>query len=71
MGDNMLINFDKEKFINASVKEHMTVEKIYLEDIIDGVYEDLEEWFANYGLPTDLVESIVEELKKQNIKVIE
>ena len=71
MGDNMLINFDEEKFINASVKEHMTVEKIYLEDIIDGVYEDLEEWFANYGLPTDLVESIVEELKKQNIKVIE
>ena len=45
----MLINFDEEKFINASVKEHMTVEKIYLEDIIDGVHEDLEEWFANYG----------------------
>lgn len=67
----MLINFDEEKFINASVKEHMTVEKIYLEDIIDGVYEDLEEWFANYGLSTDLVQGIVEKLKEQNIEVIE
>lgn len=71
MGDNMLINFDEEKFINASVKEHMTVEKIYLEDIIDGVHEDLEEWFANYGLPTDLVQGIVKKLKEQNIEVIE
>lgn len=67
----MLINFDEEKFINASVKEHMTVEKIYLEDIIDAVYEDLEEWFANYGLSTDLVQGIVEKLKEQNIEVIE
>lgn len=67
----MLINFDEEKFINASVKEHMTVEKIYLEDIIDGVYEDLEEWFANYGLSTDLVQGIVKKLKEQNIEVIE
>ena len=70
----MLINFDEKKFINASVKEikeHMTVEKVYLEDIIDGVYEDLEEWFANYGLSTDLVQGIVEKLKEQNIEIIE
>lgn len=66
----MLINFDEEKFMNAIVKDFMTVKDIYIDDIYEAILEDLNEWFANYGLTTDLLDSIVEKIEEKNVKVI-
>lgn len=66
----MIINFDEEKFINAIVKEMLTVEDIYLDDISEAVFEDLESWFANYGLHTELMEEIVKRIEDMNIEII-
>jgi len=66
----MLINFDEEKFMNAIVKDLMTVEDIYIDDIYEAILEDLDEWFANYGLTTDLLDGIVEKIEEKNVKVI-
>lgn len=67
----MLINFDDEEIIKGIVKEMATTEDVYLEDIIEAVYEDVENWFENYGLHTDMTDEIVKRLKEDmNIEVI-
>ena len=66
----MIISFDEEKFINGIVKEMLTVEDIYLDDISEAVFEDLEDWFANYGLHTELMEEIVKRIEDMNIEII-
>lgn len=67
----MLINFDNEEIIKSIVKEMSTTKDVYLEDIIEAVYEDVESWFENYGLHTDMTLEIVKRLKEDmNIEVI-
>lgn len=75
-GDNMIINFDEEEFINNIINTLLEYrneenEDIYIDDISETVFEDVEEWFANYGLQTDLIYEIIEKLKEMNIKVIQ
>lgn len=67
----MLINFDNEEIIKGIVKEMSTTKDVYLEDIIEAVYEDVESWFENYGLHTDITNEIVKRLKEDmNIEII-
>lgn len=65
----MLINFDEEEIIKGIVKEYIPVADIWIEDIHDSVVEDVEDWLANYGLYTEIVDEIVKRFEKMNIKV--
>lgn len=65
----MLINFDEEEIIKGIVKEYITVADIWIEDIHDSVVEDVEDWLANYGLYTEIVDEIVKRFDEMNIKV--
>ena len=66
----MLINFDEEEIIKGIVKENIPIADIWIEDIHDSVVEDVEDWLANYGLYTEIVEEIVKRLEEMNIKVL-
>ena len=65
----MLINFNEEEIIKGIVKEDITVADIWIEDIHDSVVEDVEDWLANYGLYTEIVDEIVKRFDEMNIKV--
>lgn len=65
----MLINFNEEEIIKGIIKEYISVTDIWIEDIHDSVVEDVENWLANYGLYTEIVEEIVKRLEEMNIKV--
>lgn len=65
----MLINFDEEEIIKGIVKEYIPVADIWIEDIHESVVEDVENWLANYGLYTEIVDEIVKRLNDMNIKV--
>ena len=65
----MLINFDEEEIIKGIVKEYTTVADIRIEDIHDTVVEDVEDWLANYGLYTEIVDEIIKRFDEMNIKV--
>lgn len=60
----MLISFDEKKIIKNIVKENMPIKNVYLEDIVEAVYEDVENWLENYGLYSEMVDEIVEILEK-------
>lgn len=67
----LIINFNDKKIIEDIVKEMTKTENVYLEDIIEAVYEDIENWFENYGLHTDMTNEIVKKLKEDtNVEVI-
>ena len=67
----LLISFDNERIIEDIVKEMTTTEDVYLEDIIEAVYEDIENWFVNYGLHTDMTDEIIKRLKEDmNVEII-
>ena len=42
----------------------MPIKNVYLEDIVEAVYEDVENWLENYGLYSEMVDEIVEILEK-------
>lgn len=60
----MLISFDEKKIIKDIVKENVPIKNVYLEDIVEAVYEDVENWLENYGLYSEMVDEIVEILEK-------
>ena len=60
----MLIRFDEEKIIKNIVKENVSIKSVYLEDIVEAVYEDVENWLENYGLYSEIVDEIVEILEE-------
>lgn len=60
----MLISFDETKIIKNIVKENIPIKNVYLEDIVEAVYEDVENWLENYGLYSEMVDEIVEILEK-------
>lgn len=60
----MLISFDEKKIIKNIVKENIPIKNVYLEDIVEAVYEDVENWLENYGLYSEMVDEIVEILEK-------
>ena len=75
-GDNMIINFDEKEFMNNIINTLLEYrneenEDIYIDDISETVFEDVEEWFTNYGLQTNLIYEIIEKLKEMNIEVIQ
>lgn len=72
----MIINFDEEKFINNIVNTLLEYrneenEDIYIDDISETVFEDVEEWFANYGLQTDLIYEIIKRFREMGIEILE
>lgn len=60
----MLISFDEKKIIKNIVKENIPIKNVYLEDIVETVYEDVENWLENYDLYSEMVDEIVEILEK-------
>lgn len=67
----MLINFDEEEIIKATIKSYMPVEDIWIEDLYDNVVVDIENWLANYGLYTEIVDEIVKRFKEMGIEILE
>lgn len=53
-----------KKIIKNIVKENIPIKNVYLEDIVETVYEDVENWLENYGLYSEMVDEIVEILEK-------
>lgn len=60
----MLISFDEKKIIKDIVKENVPIKNVYLQDIVEAVYEDVENWLENYGLYSEMVDEIVEILEE-------
>lgn len=60
----MLISFDEKKIIKDIVKENVPIKNVYLEDIVEAVYEDVENWLENYGLYSEMVDEIVKILEE-------
>lgn len=53
-----------KKIIKNIVKENIPIKNVYLEDIVETVYEDVENWLENYDLYSEMVDEIVEILEK-------
>lgn len=67
----MLINFDEEEIIKGIIKSYMSVKDIWIEDLHDDVVIDIEDWLANYGLYTEIVDEIVKRFKEMGIEILE
>lgn len=60
----MLISFDETKIIKDIVKENVPIKNVYLQDIVEAVYKDVENWLENYGLYSEIVDEIIEILEE-------
>lgn len=67
----MLINLDEEEIINGIIQAYMPVEDIWIEELHDNVIVDVENWLANYGLYTEIVDKIVKRFREMGVEISE
>lgn len=66
----MLINFDEKEIVKGIVQSFISVEDIDVIDIEDNIRVDVENWLAEYGLYSKIVDEVIKEFNKMNIEVL-
>lgn len=66
----MLIDFDEKEIVKGIVKSFIPVENIDINDIEDNIRVDVENWLAEYGLYSKIVNEVIKEFNKMNIEVL-
>lgn len=67
----MLIDIDVEEIIKGTIQSYMPVEDIWIEELRNNVIVDIENWLADYGLYTKIVDEIVKRFKEMGVEVSE
>lgn len=66
----MLIDFDEKEIVKGIVKSFIPVENIDINDIEDNIRVDVENWLAEYGLYSKIVNEVIKEFNEMNIEVL-
>lgn len=66
----MLINLDEKEIIKGIIKSFIPVADIDINDIEDNVRVDVENWLAEYGLYSKIVNEVIKEFNEMNIEVL-
>lgn len=67
----MLIDIDIEEIIKGTIQSYMPVEDIWIEELRDNVIVDIENWLADYGLYTKIVDEIVKRFREMGVEISE
>ena len=71
----MLLTFDEDELSNEVVKqiieycEEYDDDEYFEDDIIDDAFEVIDNWSAEQGLLSILVETVIEKLEEKDIKI--
>lgn len=66
----MLIDFDEKEIIKGIVQGFISVEDIDIIDIEDNIRVDVENWLAEYGLYSKIVDEVIKEFNEMNIEIL-
>lgn len=66
----MLINFDEKEIVKGIIQSFISVKDIDVIDIEDNIRVDVENWLAEYGLYSKIVDEVIKEFNKMNIEVL-